>query len=190
MESMTKTYVGIDPGVTGAISILPPAEYGTIRTYSIPTIAGEWDRVSLKKFFSSLSYYNPVHIVVEDVKALQKPFDRGNWKLAECKSMIETFCVAYDIPYTRVHSKTWQKECWQGIPEKRGPSKSRKGKNGDWEVVKGPILTKEMSLIAAQRLFPGVDLRDPDRKTDKGIKAHDGVVDSLLIALYGKRKSL
>jgi len=43
-----------------------------------------------------------------------------------------------------------------------------------------------MALVAAKRLFPGQDFTLTERAT----KAHDGMVDALLMSEYGKRKGL
>jgi hypothetical protein len=122
------------------------------------------------------------------VKALQKPYDSGNWSLSACKSMLQTLLIIHKIPHTLVHSKTWQKEMWQGVPEKRKPSTTVTPKGKDPYIKRGSILTKEMSLIACKRLFPEADLRSPYRKTDRAAKEHDGVVDSILMAEYCRRK--
>lgn len=42
---------------------------------------------------------------------------------------------------------------------------------------------KERSAVAASRLFPGVDLR----ATARSKKAHEGMVDAVLLAAYGHR---
>ena len=130
------------------------------------------------------------HVTIEDVKALQKPMQAGNWSLSRGKTILECMCSCFDIPYTLVHSKTWQKQMWQGIPEQRGPStqvtKIVKG-NKTTYTKKGTVETKMMSQIAAQRLFPGTDFRDPNRKTERAKSIHDGATDSVLIAEYGRR---
>lgn len=185
MESVVdKIFVGIDPGKEGALTIIYPD--GSIETKKFPQIGTEYDIQEMKKIFQHLAI-TECHIALEDVKALQKPYESGNWSLSRGKAIIETLMVAYDISHTLVHSKTWQKEMWQGVPEQRGPSKTVKTKNG---VVKkkGSLLTKEMSLLAAKKLFPKYDLRDPDRKTDRAKAPHDGLIDSLLIAEYCRRK--
>jgi hypothetical protein len=177
MESPTdKIFIGIDPGKTGAISYIYPG--GWIDSGTFPLIAKEYDIRSMRTIFKYIAAVN-CHVVLEDVKALQKPFQAGNWNLSRGKAIIETLLIIYDIPHTLVHSKTWQKEMWQGVPQMRGPSKNGK---------KGSILTKEMSLVAVKRLFPQADLRNPDRKTDRSVKPHDGVVDSILMAGYCCRK--
>lgn len=182
---LNKVYVGIDPGKEGAIvKILPDS---SIEVIGLDQIAGEYNIVEISKTIKSLSHVNS-HVVLEDVKALQRPYDSGNWSLSACKSMLHTLLIVYQIPHTLVSPKTWQKEMWQGIPEKRKPSIKVTPKKGEPYMKKGPILTKEMSLLACQRLFPSVDIRSPYRKTDRSRKPHDGTVDALLMAEYCRRK--
>ena len=184
-----KIFIAADPGKTGAMTYLYPD--GSSESICYPLIAGEYDIRELQARFLAMSMTR-CHLVIEDVKALQKPFDSGNWQLSRGKSILETLAIVYNVPHTLVHAKTWQKEMWQGVPEKRGPSKTvikNKGKANESTVVrKGPVLTKDMSLLAAKRLFPNAELRDPNRKTERAKAPHDGVVDSLLMAEYGRRK--
>ena len=177
MQFTNKIYVGIDPGKSGAITILSGDE---VETIGFPLIGKDYDIKGINEIFHRISNLN-CHVIIEDVKALQGLMKAGNWSLSRGKTILEVCCVCNSIPYTLVHSKTWQKEMWQGIPVQH------KGK-----TAKGApkVNTKAMSLLAAKRLFPNVDLRDPNRKTDRSVKPHDGVVDSLLLSEYGKRRNL
>lgn len=47
-------------------------------------------------------------------------------------------------------------------------------------------VAKDRSRHVVKRLFPAEDLRNPN--APKSIKAHDGIIDALLIAEYGRRK--
>ena len=70
---------------------------------------------------------------------------------------------------------------YEGIPEMRKPPTKFTNKQGKECQRKGSLKTKEMSLVSAQRLYPGADLRASTRCK----KPHDGIVDALLIATYG-----
>lgn len=69
--------------------------------------------------------------------------------------------AALGIPLEPVLPRTWQKEMFKGTS------------SGD---------TKQRSIIAAQRLFPGVSLLP----TVKSRKKSDGLSDALLLAGYGR----
>lgn len=97
---------------------------------------------------------------------------------------IQGIVVAAGYPHTLVQPKKWQKEIYQGIPEiRKPPVMIKKGKMAG-QMKKGNLDTKAMSLLAAKRLFPTLDLRASERCK----KAHDGIVDALLIAEYGARQ--
>lgn len=175
-----KTHIGIDPGKSGAIVYLSPQ--GEVTFDLFPLAGDEYDIQEMSIIFARIRDKGPknVHVIIEDIKALQKPFDRANWSLSGCKHILITLCTVHCIPFTLVAPKTWQKDMWVGIPEQRKPSKL--DKNG--KLRPGSIETKVMSLLAAKRLFPEVDLRKSSRaKID-----HDGVVDALLMAEYSRRK--
>jgi hypothetical protein len=79
--------------------------------------------------------------------------------------------VAFKIPYTKIAPKKWQRQMFEGVSLMTKPSKTGKTQQVD---------TKAMALIAAQRIFPYADLKASPRCK----KAHDGIVDSLLMAQY------
>lgn len=175
---MDKTFIGIDPGKSGAmVSILPDR---TISTQTFPFIGDEYDISTMNEMFKEFKEKN-AHIGIEDVKALQKPLDRGNWSLSACKHILITLCHVHQIPYTLLYSKTWQKEMFQGIPVHRKPSKP--DKNG--KMKEGAVETKVMAHLAAVKLFPGVKLTAPT--SIRATKPHDGICDALLMAEYCRR---
>lgn len=180
------THIGIDPGSDGAIVIINNS--GGIQSECFPKVGLEYDiRTMYKRFVEIRALYKDLHVVLEDVTTLQKPFDSGNWKLSASKHIIMTLLIACDIPHTLVSPKTWQKEMWEGVPEQRKPNKTVQTKKGT-VVKKGDMMTKEMSKLAALRLFPRFDMRDPNRKTERAQSLHDGVIDALLMAEYSRRK--
>ncbi len=198
-----KIHIGIDPGKGGAIVVFHPRD--GVKKVQFPFIGDEYDIKSMSDFLKEYKgYISPkVHVVIEDVKALQKPFDSANWSLSGCKHILITLCTVHEIPFTLVSSKVWQKEMFQGIPEHRKPSKP--DKNG--KLKQGSLETKIMSELAAKRLFPTVDLffptevkyyTDSSENRKKGIAnqpipqkskvAHDGITDALMMAEYSRRK--
>lgn len=196
---MEKAYVGIDPGKTGGFVII---QGDVIAKLTFPMIGTEYDVHAILEMFKLLDPNN-THVVIEDVKALQKPFDSGNWSLSRGKTILEMCCVALGIPFTFVHSKTWQKEIWQGVKIQQ-KNTGKKLKSG---APKMENLTKETTLLAIKRLFPTEDLREyvePKYYSDtsenrklgralkeiprKGTKPHDGIVDGMALAEYCRRK--
>lgn len=116
-----------------------------------------------------------IHCVIEDVHAKFGSSAKATFSFGYVCGATEAMLIAHDIPYTKVNPKKWQKEMWEGIPVQKKPSSSGKTMVND---------TKLMSLMAAKRLFPEVDLRASNRSKIP----HDGKVDSLLLAEYCRRK--
>jgi hypothetical protein len=72
-------------------------------------------------------------------------------------------CKALGSAYALIPPKTWQKELFLGTLPDMKP--------------------KERALVAAQRLFPKVNLLE----TPRCRKPHDGIVDALLICEFARR---
>ena len=73
--------------------------------------------------------------------------------------------VALKMPYSIVHSRTWQKEMFRDISSDN---------------------TKQASAIIAKQLYPEQSFL----ATEISKKIHDGLTDALLIAEYGRRLNL
>ncbi len=183
--------IGIDPGKTGAIVAL--SDMGNvIWKYVTPTIGKEidWD-----KFASFLRYDDTdgVHVILEHVHAMFGVAASTTFTFGGCFEGVKALIAAYRLPFTLVQPKVWQKVMWQGIQEHRKPPKKLTKKE---LIIKaagskvrtpkaiGSIDTKMMSLIAAKRLFPNEDLR---ASTHPRAVPHNGIVDALLLAEYGRR---
>lgn len=157
---MNKMHVGIDPGKDGAFAIIQGDQ---ITKTKFPMIGNEYDIKAIMDIYAAFDPAN-CHVVLEDVKALQGPMKAGNWSLSRGKTIHEMCCLFYKIPFTMVHSKTWQKEIWQGIEKQAN--------------------TKDTTLLAIKRLFPNEDLR----KSSRSEKDHGGITDALAMAEYCRRR--
>lgn len=157
---MSKQFVGVDPGKSGCMSII---QDGKITSHLFPKVGKEYDIQGMIALFKQFEGTD-CHLVIEDVKALQGPMKAGNWSLSRGKTILEMCVVFFNIPFTMVHSKTWQKEIWQGIEKQ--------------------LNTKDTTLLAIKRLFPNHDLKASKRCS----KDHDGITDSIAMAEYCRRK--
>lgn len=172
---MAKIRVGIDVGKDGAIAVFVDDE---LIDYCVtPNIGTEID---LRQISQILNSYCPIeddyHVVIEDVHAIAGSSAKGTFSFGWSLGILEGIVSALSIPYTKVAPKEWQKELWQGIKTIYKPTKG--------ESKRKLVDTKATSLLAAQRLFPNVDFR----KSEQATKAHDGIVDAILLAEYCRRK--
>lgn len=178
--------IGIDPGKTGAIVAL--TEAGDVLKHITPTIGTVVDLVALIQILRDLNYKgrdcaDPPYAFIEDVHAIYGSSSGATFDFGFTCGAIQAAVASLCIPYTTVQPKVWQKEVYQGIPEvRKTPVVIKKG-NRKGQKKKGARDTKKMSLIAAKRLFPTVDFR----KNEQCRKPHDGIVDAILIAEYGRR---
>lgn len=176
-----KYYLAADPGKNGAFVVID--EKNNVLTKVMPLIGKEIDIHQVVQFLSS--FEGEKHFVLEDVHAHQLSGRTACFEFGRSTAIIETAVIALGIPYTKVQSKDWQKEMWQGI-KPVGINTGKKTKQGN---IKYKIDTKASSLLAARRLYPNVSLRDESKKLKVNSKGeHDGIIDALLMAGYCKRK--
>ena len=176
-----KHIVGIDPGKNGAIVHLTDGQVA--HALVMPTIGKKLDIHELARVLA-LFCSEDTHVFVEAVHAIYGSAAGATFVFGEVFGAIKGVLATLNQPFTLVQPKKWQAIAYQGIPEIRKPSvKITKGKRAG-QTVKGQRDTKAMSLLAAKRLFPNVNLTATERNT----KPHDGIVDALLIAAYGYRE--
>jgi crossover junction endodeoxyribonuclease RuvC len=156
-------FLGIDPGQSGALVLLSPE--GKILSKAIMPIDAvkDLDKQTTKSLFELFASVGPLHIFFERII----PYAMNGTSaltFGRMLGMMEQMIWDMKIPITFIEAAKWGKEMHQGIDADLKP--------------------KAKSLIAFQRLFPGVDMR----ATQKSKNQHDGLVDALLIAEYGRRK--
>jgi len=171
--NMKEYYIGIDPGKSGAIVIIDLVK-NTIWKYAMPLISKELDCERINDILFNYKDKN-CHVVIEKVHALFGSGASATFDFGYTCGALKALLIANGLPFTMVQPKEWQKEVWQGISELRKPGKEGK---------KGSIDTKGMALLAVKQLFPKEGLTG----TERSKKAHDGIVDALLMAEYGRRK--
>jgi hypothetical protein len=164
-------FVGIDPGKNGGIVHISK----TINYYFIPKIGNEVDVLELSRIIEKIknSESCEVHFFIEKVHAVFGSAAKATFNFGYVCGLIEGIVSFSKCPYTMIEPKVWQKEMFQGIPiiKKSG------SKRND---------TKKMAEIAYKRLFPNIDFYITENE-NKSKKVHDGLVDALLIADYGRR---
>lgn len=169
---MSKTYIGIDIGKSGAIAII--YRDGHIDTYKMPMIKTELDYHSLGQLIREECTGNGIHISFEKLGVIFGSSKQTAWSMGEQSGAIEMICICQGIPYTKVRAVDWQKTMFQGVDVILKPGKVKPVKD-----------TKAMALMSIKRLFP-------DLKLTFGEKAKvpdDGLIDAVLIAEYARRNN-
>jgi len=162
-----KLYYGVDPGHDGAIAIVDQ-NGKVVDLRPMPLITGkDRDEFDLPAICDALIGLHPDKtrfVTVERSQPLPKGMGGGIANFA--RGVARGFAwmlTALRIPYQLVSPQTWQREMHTGTM----------GED-----------TKQKSIVAAQRLFPGVSLI----RTARSKKAHDGFADALLLAEFGRRR--
>jgi len=164
---MNYIHMGIDPGVSGAVTVIGKRTLitgatnfeGTDHIYeSEPfvvayplkgeTLLDQWD------FIDS---WADCRATLEVVHSMPKQGVASTFKFGKSYGNLEAFLVASRIPFERVTPSVWQKEF--GLISRKGETKTAK---------------KNRHKSLAQELFPSV-------------KVTHAVADALLIAEYGRR---
>ena len=165
-------FLGIDPGVNGGLvlidsdgSILDKA----LMPYILLRSSKEVDLQGLVRKLQEMVYTNHLEgklidkVILEKVWAMPGNGAVSSFKFGYNFGVCEMALVCLGLPYVLVNPRTWSKAMHEGLSKDIDP--------------------KKRSLLAFQRLYPNTDLRS----SDKAKKPHDGLIDALLIAEYGRR---
>ena len=153
--------IGIDPGISGGITVID--KNGAIKNkYIMPIIksAKGKNEIDIKRVVDIFENARPIKMIgIERQQAFQKQGVSSTFKTGRGFGILEGIAAGMKIPYMIIGAKIWQKKMFEGM---------------------GKSDTKQLSKIIAQRLYPNEDFRATERCT----KIHDGITDSLAIALF------
>lgn len=153
-------FIGIDPGLSGAIAIISPSGIKLHDTPAVLTGKGrEYDLDALLSLLQSPTEEFMIKAAIENVHAMPKQGVTSMFKMGYGLGLWHAALVAKSIPFLRVEPQRWKKEF--GL----------RGKN------------KEGSRLRAIELFPEVR-EQLQRKKD------DGRAEALLIAEWLRRSAL
>ncbi len=170
-------YVGIDPGVNGAIAVLEKDE---LCLYRFPTIKVEnkkgrkmsrLDLVLLADVFNLIRDNHSVsRIMIEEPILLPNQHVASTFYNGVSHGALLALCAAtFGVTPDSVKCRDWQ----DALIAKRTPVNSKHRRDHRKQL-------KLDSIAEAKKRFPGVDFR----KSKKSKIDHDGCADAALIALY------
>lgn len=186
---MTKVWIGIDPGLQGAIAVLTPDRIEITPmpvvsaangrdVYDIPAFADVIDRLAVAHGARELL------VTSEELLPMHMPGIFAGHYRGRSSMLVEAICGTLGVSYQLVLPQRWQRWIHAGTPgygERRGPRKATE-KERKQERVARRKAAKERSIMAAQRLFPGVSLL----RTRLSRTPDDGFAEALLLARYGQ----
>lgn len=158
------TIIGIDPGLDGGIAVLMQ-DYAGIeaRVVAMPIVdLGKKRRYDMAKIRNLIYQAHPTQVAIEKQQAMPRQGGCSMFSLGEGFGILSGIVAGLGFALLHVPPKIWQADAHRGI-------------SGD--------NTKAKSIVAAQQLFPDVNLLATERCT----KPHDGMADALMIAWWALR---
>lgn len=164
---MADCVFGVDLGLNGGVAKVPTivGDPRVWRMSTLPSPKGKGRVYDLPGIIDRLHSWAPDHVFIEAAQLRGKApaSKQGAVSLARCQALFEMMCCVRGYPCTIVRAHTWQVAMFAGL-----------GKVQD---------TKAASILIAKRLFPEVNLRPDNCRTDQC-----GLSDALLLAEYGRRQ--
>lgn len=160
------TFIGIDPGMSGALAIYSPEAHGSVSVADMPVLAagGKKGRriVDVARLVSMLRRmavrFPDAEVTLEEVRSMPRDGHVGAFAFGRCFGTIETAIVAAGLPYRMVPPQVWKRKL-------------------------GVTADKDHARAIASRLLPGGASLWP-------LKKHDGRAEAALIAYYGAKYAL
>ena len=154
--------IGIDPGLTGAVAVLPEGLFFDTPTASVKKGGKKVylvaDMVAIFNAYVFDASFPDTHVYIEDVHAMPGQGVSSTFSFGRGYGLWEGIVAALGIPYTLVSPVRWKRAMMDGMGKEKGASRVRAG-----------------------QLFP----RFVGQLTR--VKDH-GRADALLIAEYGRRQ--
>lgn len=152
--------VGIDPGRNGGVAVLSITG-SILGLRPLPYDHPE----KLAQFFIDNHKAQPdIRLFIEKAQAMPKDSSRAMFTYGTGFGTLLGILIALKVPHQLVPAASWTRVMHEGTPATQE--------------------AKRRSLLAAKRLFPGASLL----ATPRCRVEHDGLVDALLIAEYGRRQ--
>lgn len=156
-------FVGIDPGVNGAVSVLR-SDGVALESFEVPVLMDKNKRSinvrALVMKLRNLTGVSPALCCIERVHAMPKQGVSSTFSFGRSFGQLESIAYSMDWSVILVRPKEWQQMFF------------RYASGSD---------TKEKSRQVATNLFPKVDL---------SLKKHHNKADSLLLAEYGRKYAI
>jgi len=158
--------LGIDPGKDGAFVVID--ENGTMLYFKVMPL-GPDDQPHYEGIKEVLMEINKAHYIPLAYLERAMPMAMGAkhaFNYGRGFAALEIALREVGIPYSMLEPSKWTKDIFQGIDSN--------------------LKAKAQASIAVSRLFPEEHKKIPTSPRSK--KMHDGIIDALLMAEYGRRQ--
>ncbi len=165
-----KHWVGIDVGKMGAFAVID--EDNNLTYFPTPLIGKEVDTHKISDWLLSFKEKEiQSHFVMEALHSIFGAGAASNFTFGRVNGIIEGVLISHQMSFTKINAKKWQTAMFEGVSPIYKPNTKKK------------LDTKAMALVAAKRLFP----KESFLATSRSSVPHNGIVDSVLMALYCKK---
>lgn len=170
---MRDVIMGIDPGSTGAVSLIN-VRTRKIKYLKLPTTKSQLDTFKLKNFLKKISP-RVAMCGIERNSALSGTDEKGEkrrfgstqqMKKGWNEGVIFGMLIMSEIPYMEFSPRKWQNELYKSF-----------------RIPASITDTKDKAKYVANRMFP----KESFIPTERSSKPHDGCIDATLIAEYTRR---
>lgn len=164
MGRLNKAFLGIDPGLNGAIAVI--TEDNDLFCEITPTMKAKGAKTQylVTEMVKIIDYYRrkyELSACIEKSQAMPLQGLSSTFKTGYGGGLWEGIIATFMIQYVIVAPRRWQKAVFTDVNTKD---------------------TKQASAIMAQRNFPNYDFK----RTERCKKIHDGMTDATNIAFYRK----
>lgn len=163
--------IGIDPGKDGALAVVEDTRLLLTETFPKLGSTNELCFRSLHKRLQSLCIGVDL-IVIERVQAIRGSAAKATFSFGRVFQMAIDAATLAPSPLEFAKPTEWQKAVFKGETPQYKISKTGKKNVKD---------TKKMAQVVASRLFP----HEKFLRSERCVKAHDGMIDAALIAYWG-----
>jgi crossover junction endodeoxyribonuclease RuvC len=110
---MKKTFVGIDPGLSGAIAVYNRGAGKILAVYDMPTVTvgrtKKIRQVNEMELAKIISIADPQEAIIEEVHAMPQQGVSSTFRLGDAFGVIKGVLAGLGIPFKTVHPQTWKK---------------------------------------------------------------------------------
>jgi hypothetical protein len=156
-------YIGVDNGLDGGLCAISSHDCLIIDKWAMPTFKRggkrEVDTMTIYNWITDL-HSKSLILIEEPLKHAKSSQAMRSMGISYGK--ILGMCESHNLEVRPIQVQDWQKAMLGKVPKSK---------------------TKEFALKKAQEIYPDEDWRKNNRCTSP----HDGIIDALLIALYGSR---
>ena len=151
--------LGVDVGFKGGLAVVNLEGW---RVWPMPIIKGKKTTLDMPQVADIIKRVQPTLVVIEKVHAMPTQGVSSTFKFGEQFGFMQGVLTSLHIPFILVTPQAWKKKVLEGYDWK-----------GDGKVA---------ATMYVQKRYPDVCLLE----TPRCRKPHDGIVDAICIAEYGR----